>query len=451
MTRSAPSSMDARAAIWPTPPAPHTATVSPGCTPPRSAPIQPVGAASEAKSARSSDTPRGPGTRPGRRTAPGRTRRGCRRSRPARGSSRSSRRGAEPHSVSVIPGFGLPLSHSEYSSLRQYQHLPQLMNEQTTTRSPTRCFVTAGPTSTISPMNSWPSTAPAVATAAAVAGAPTGLVEAARALGASRGRWCGTWCSRPRCRRSSPASGWRSASRTPRSWPPRRSTACPASAAWSATPSATTRPTVVLVGIFAIGLSGLLIDGLLRRRRAPPRPVARRKSHEPRTQSSTTKDRQNRVWHRRGRDRAAPPAAAAPRAAAPGRSQDTTIRIAYQAFPSGDLIVKNQGWLEKALPDYKITWTKFDSGRRHQHRVRRRRARHRAPSGRARSPAGSPRRSTSRTRWRSSSTSPATTRRWSPATAPASPTSPGCGARRSPRRSPRPRTTACSPRWTRRA
>jgi taurine transport system substrate-binding protein len=43
-------------------------------------------------------------------------------------------------------------------------------------------------------------------------------------------------------------------------------------------------------------------------------------------------------------------------------SADKTIRIAYQAFPSGDLIVKNQGLLEKALPDYKITWTKFDSG-----------------------------------------------------------------------------------------
>ncbi|WP_250003495.1 glycine betaine ABC transporter substrate-binding protein [Actinoplanes sp. M2I2] len=39
-----------------------------------------------------------------------------------------------------------------------------------------------------------------------------------------------------------------------------------------------------------------------------------------------------------------------------------TIRIAYQAFPSGDLIVKNQGLLEKALPGYQITWTKFDSG-----------------------------------------------------------------------------------------
>jgi taurine transport system substrate-binding protein len=39
-----------------------------------------------------------------------------------------------------------------------------------------------------------------------------------------------------------------------------------------------------------------------------------------------------------------------------------SIRIAYQAFPSGDLIVKNQGLLEKALPDYQITWTQFDSG-----------------------------------------------------------------------------------------
>ncbi|MDL9937949.1 ABC transporter substrate-binding protein [Gordonia sp. ABSL1-1] len=39
-----------------------------------------------------------------------------------------------------------------------------------------------------------------------------------------------------------------------------------------------------------------------------------------------------------------------------------TIRLAYQAFPSGDLIVKNNGWLEQALPDYNIKWTKFDSG-----------------------------------------------------------------------------------------
>src|SRR5918997_4567180 len=40
----------------------------------------------------------------------------------------------------------------------------------------------------------------------------------------------------------------------------------------------------------------------------------------------------------------------------------TTIRLGYQSFPSGDLIVKNNRWLEEALPDYNIKWTKFDSG-----------------------------------------------------------------------------------------
>lgn len=39
-----------------------------------------------------------------------------------------------------------------------------------------------------------------------------------------------------------------------------------------------------------------------------------------------------------------------------------TIRIAYQTLLSGDLIVKNNKWLEQALPDYNIKWTKFDSG-----------------------------------------------------------------------------------------
>ncbi len=39
-----------------------------------------------------------------------------------------------------------------------------------------------------------------------------------------------------------------------------------------------------------------------------------------------------------------------------------TIRVGYQSFPSGDLIVKNNRWLEDALPNYNIKWTKFDSG-----------------------------------------------------------------------------------------
>ncbi|GAA3242874.1 ABC transporter substrate-binding protein [Actinocorallia longicatena] len=38
------------------------------------------------------------------------------------------------------------------------------------------------------------------------------------------------------------------------------------------------------------------------------------------------------------------------------------LRIGYQLIPNGDLIVKDQKWLEQALPDTKITWSKFDSG-----------------------------------------------------------------------------------------
>lgn len=38
------------------------------------------------------------------------------------------------------------------------------------------------------------------------------------------------------------------------------------------------------------------------------------------------------------------------------------LRIAYQAIPNGDLIVKQQKLLEKALPDTEIEWQSFDSG-----------------------------------------------------------------------------------------
>ncbi|MDO8213385.1 ABC transporter substrate-binding protein [Conexibacter sp. CPCC 206217] len=38
------------------------------------------------------------------------------------------------------------------------------------------------------------------------------------------------------------------------------------------------------------------------------------------------------------------------------------ITIAYQAIPNGDLIVKNQRWLEQAFPDTEIEWKLFDSG-----------------------------------------------------------------------------------------
>ncbi|YCK40085.1 glycine betaine ABC transporter substrate-binding protein [Actinomadura sp. ATCC 39365] len=38
------------------------------------------------------------------------------------------------------------------------------------------------------------------------------------------------------------------------------------------------------------------------------------------------------------------------------------LRIGYQLIPNGDLIVKDQRWLESALPNTKISWIKFDSG-----------------------------------------------------------------------------------------
>ncbi|WP_327308273.1 ABC transporter substrate-binding protein [Streptomyces sp. NBC_01298] len=46
-------------------------------------------------------------------------------------------------------------------------------------------------------------------------------------------------------------------------------------------------------------------------------------------------------------------------AAGPGR---ISVRIAYQAIPNADLIVKNQKLLEKALPEADVKWVKFESG-----------------------------------------------------------------------------------------
>ncbi len=45
-----------------------------------------------------------------------------------------------------------------------------------------------------------------------------------------------------------------------------------------------------------------------------------------------------------------------------GAAAPSELRIAYQLIPNGDLIVKDQGWLEDALPDTTIKWVKFDSG-----------------------------------------------------------------------------------------
>lgn len=56
-------------------------------------------------------------------------------------------------------------------------------------------------------------------------------------------------------------------------------------------------------------------------------------------------------------------AAPATNAPAPEQNLPTTIRIAYQQVPNGDLVVKNLGWLEEAFGDsVTIEWSLFDSG-----------------------------------------------------------------------------------------
>ena len=46
----------------------------------------------------------------------------------------------------------------------------------------------------------------------------------------------------------------------------------------------------------------------------------------------------------------------------PSATAPETITIGYQAIPNGDLVVKHEGYLEKAFPDTKIEWKAFDSG-----------------------------------------------------------------------------------------
>lgn len=43
-------------------------------------------------------------------------------------------------------------------------------------------------------------------------------------------------------------------------------------------------------------------------------------------------------------------------------SVTSTVRIAYQNIPNGDLIVKDQRMLENCMPNANVTWNKFDSG-----------------------------------------------------------------------------------------
>jgi hypothetical protein len=61
-----------------------------------------------------------------------------------------------PHSFFAIQALGFVFSHSEVRSSTHMAQAPHAIGNGTTTRSPMERFLTAGPMSTISPMNSWP-------------------------------------------------------------------------------------------------------------------------------------------------------------------------------------------------------------------------------------------------------------------------------------------------------
>src|SRR5829696_5028569 len=65
-----------------------------------------------------------------------------------------------PITAAAAAAFGLVLSQQEYSSRLQNQHSPQAMSNGTTMRSPFFSLVTAPPTSTTSPIGSWPRMSP---------------------------------------------------------------------------------------------------------------------------------------------------------------------------------------------------------------------------------------------------------------------------------------------------
>jgi hypothetical protein len=66
-----------------------------------------------------------------------------------------------PSSFSETAALGFEFSHNEYRPRWQLRQAPQAIGKGTTTLSPTDSLCAApGPTSTTSPMNSWPRMSP---------------------------------------------------------------------------------------------------------------------------------------------------------------------------------------------------------------------------------------------------------------------------------------------------
>lgn len=43
-------------------------------------------------------------------------------------------------------------------------------------------------------------------------------------------------------------------------------------------------------------------------------------------------------------------------------SIETTVQLAYQPIPNGDLVVRDEGWLEECMPNATVEWNQFASG-----------------------------------------------------------------------------------------
>ena len=139
MIRSAPRRPAASTPQRPTAPSPTTATVSPSFTPAQTAAWWPVAITSVSVSSErivSSELP-DPGT--GTRVP-----------------SASGTRTASPWPPSPFIGKKPPATHADVTPWRQCGHVPSLKANGETTKSPRLMLSTDEPTSSTTPMNSWP-------------------------------------------------------------------------------------------------------------------------------------------------------------------------------------------------------------------------------------------------------------------------------------------------------
>ncbi len=139
MIRSAPRRLAASTADRPTAPSPTTATTSPASTRAHTAAWWPVPITSDRVSSERSSSSGCP--EPGTGTSV---------------PSASGTRTASPWPPSPLLGKKPPLAQAVVMPCRQWGHVPSLNANGQMTRSPLETLLTSAPTSSTTPMNSWP-------------------------------------------------------------------------------------------------------------------------------------------------------------------------------------------------------------------------------------------------------------------------------------------------------